>query len=199
MEREECKAVKAIPDTRYATGTRNRAILEVMHRGGLRVSEVCNLKRRDVIWEEGLLQIHQAKGRKDRPVRVDAQAMQWLQKWDGRRAGIRGRGEYFFCSIKGRNRGERMTPRSIQRMLDTMVRRAVRRGLLDPERAKMITPHKFRHAHATELVEEHAPLTEVQAQLGHANMSTTSRYLHARAAGLKDFMAAREPDLPLPK
>ena len=57
---------------------------------------------------------------------------------------------------------------------------------------------KLRHAHATELIEEGAALPAIQQQLGDANISTTSLYLHARPEALLDHMASRPPDLPGP-
>jgi len=197
MSRDECAVVKAMPNTRCATGLRNRAMLELMHRAGLRVSEICNLRRRDIVWERSLIEIRNAKFGKDRTVSTDPNTMTWLRSWDSRRP----RGEHFFNRVKrvhGLKAGERLSTRAVQAMLRLIVARAVSLGKLDPDRAAKITPHKLRHAHATELIEEGASLPAIQQQLGHSNISATSVYLHARPEALRDHMAARPPDLPGP-
>lgn len=193
MSREECRALKSLPNIRCATGLRWRAMLELMHRGGLRVSEVCDLRRRDIIWESCKVEVRAGKGGKDRTVSLDPTTMAWLQAWDSRRP----RGETFFNSVR-RPAGGRITPRQIERKVRALAGRAAAHGLIDLDRAKQITPHKFRHACATELIEDGAPLPAVQEQLGHANIATTGIYLHARPQALDAFMAARIPDLPPP-
>jgi integrase/recombinase XerD len=190
MSREECAALKAMPNTRYPTALRNRVILEVMHRAGLRISEVCKLRRRDIIWERGQLEVRAGKGNKDRTVTTDPATMAWLSAWDSRRP----RGAFFFNTLKGTQLCTRYIGQMVRRMAD----RAVKRGKINADRAARITPHKLRHAHATELIEEGAALTAIQQQLGHANIAATSVYLHARPDALIDHMAGRPPDLPTP-
>jgi len=190
LSREECAALKTMPNTRCPTGLRNRAILELMHRGGLRVSEICDLRRRDVLWDLNQIEVRNGKGGRDRTVTVDPATVAWLRAWDGRRP----RAQTFFSTLKG----ESVSPRYLQQLVKRLALRAVRRGKVAPDRAPMFTPHKLRHAHATELIEDGVPLPAVQQQLGHSSIATTGVYLHARPQALRDFMAARTPDLPGP-
>lgn len=197
MSRDECAALKSMPNTRCPTGLRNRAMLEVMHRGGLRVSEVCKLRRRDIVWERCMIEVRDAKGAKDRTVTTDPATMAWLRAWDSRRV----RGEPFFNRVRrvpGEKPGGALTTSAVQKTVRLLAGRAVRRGKIDADRAGRITPHKLRHAHATELIEEGASLTAIQQQLGHANIASTSIYLHARPGALVEHMAGRTPDLPPP-
>ena len=71
---------------------------------------------------------------------------------------------------------------------------------MDPRSLVSLSPRRGRQkpAHVTELIEEGAALPAIQQQLGHANISTTSLYLHARPEALLDHMAARPTDLPGP-
>lgn len=188
MSREECAALKAMPNIRYPTALRNRAMLEVMHRAGLRVSEVCNLRRRDIVWDRAQIEVRNAKFNKDRTVTTDRATMAWLAAWDSRRP----RGKTFFTTLAGGP----VSVSYIEQMVRRMANRAVRKGKIDADRAGRITPHKLRHAHATELIEEGVPLTAIQQQLGHANIAATSVYLHARPEGLRAHMASRTADLP---
>jgi len=186
--KEECEAVKAMPNTRCPTGLRNRTMLELMHRGGLRVSEIRHLRRRDIVWTQSLVEVRAGKGGVDRGVKIEAGTRECLRAWDA----VRHRGEFFFNTLKG---GE-LSSQYIQQMVRRMVKRAIRRGKLDADRATKITPHKFRHAHATELMERGTPIAEIQKRLGHMRMSTTEIYLHARPHGIEPFLEEWIPNLP---
>lgn len=209
MSREECKALKGLPNTRCASGLRWRAMLEVMHRGGLRVGEVCALRRRDIIWDRNQVEIRQGKGGKDRTVSLDAATMAWLRSWDGRRP----RGATFFNAVRKRSIGGRpgsrnrkivevlgkpISPRQVQRKVRELAVKAAERGMMDPDRAALVTPHKLRHAYATERIEDGWPLTAVAKAMGHSDIATTGIYLHARPGDLDALAASLAPDLPPP-
>jgi integrase len=180
-------------------------MLELLHRGGLRVSEVCKLRRRDVVWEPTLLrpgeepfigvEVRGGKGGKDRSVRLDPTTMEWLRNWDGRRP--RGSGEAFFLCIKG-EKGRPVSSRYVEQLVKLLARKAAALGQIDEDRAALMTPHKFRHAHASELLEENRTIEEIRDHLGHKKASTTEVYLHVRPQALAQFMANRAPDLPGP-
>jgi len=76
-----------------------------------------------------------------------------------------------FCSRKKRG-GGRLRPLAVLRV----VRQAARRAGVDLP----VSPHWFRHAHASHALDRGAPIHLVQATLGHASLTTTGRYLHAR-------------------
>ena len=197
MHREEAAIIKSLPNTRCPTGRRNRAMLEVMHRAGLRVCEACRVLTRDITGlEEGdvgppsLTVI--GKGNKERRVSLDGQTIHWLRRWHDTRRERRIPGRTFFTTLKG-------TPvltRYVQQLVRRLADRAVRRGMIPADRAAQITPHKFRHAFASEMADEGVDLVKIRDQLGHASISTTSIYLHARDGALATYMAARPADLP---
>ena len=84
--------------------------------------------------------------------------------------------------VFARPNGRPLTTRAVQRTVQT-----IREKLgLPPER---LTPHKLRHAYATDLVNRGVPIHVVSAQLGHASVATTSIYLHAQPGQARRFFA----------
>jgi len=201
MSREECAIIKQLPNIHCASGLRNRAMMEMMHRTGLRVSEVCGLLSRDIIGiEEGDTVAAAArvlgKGSKWRTISLDIAAVHWMRRWNDTRRGRRISGTTFFPTLKG----GRLSTRFIQDLVKRLRERAAEMELIPWERAKKITPHGFRHAFATEACEELETtddLRKLQAQLGHALLATTSIYMHIRDGALSGFLSDRKPDLPL--
>jgi len=166
LEKGEAEALLAATNTRCKTGLRNRAILEVMYRAGLRVSEVVRLRPSDIRWQDGMLEIRNSKGGTDRNVPVDQATLGWLEAWDGKRL----RSGHFFSTL----RGGQLSPRYLQQMVKRLAERA---GV---ENAKRVTPHVLRHTYATELLNGGFTIREVQELLGHANVQTTQLYTHVR-------------------
>ena len=165
LEKEEAEAILAQPNTGCPTGLRNRTILEVMYRAGLRVSEVINLKPGNIRWGSGILEIRGGKGGKDRNVPVDSETLGWLRAWQGQRPGRRQR---FFTTLQGKP----LSARYLQQMVKRLAHKA------EIERADQVTPHTFRHSYATELLNGDFTIREVQQLLGHSNVSTTQIYTH---------------------
>ncbi len=183
LERHEVAAIKKQPNCRCPTGLRNRAILEVMHRAGLRVSEIIKLRRRDIKWSIRTLEVRGGKGGKDRPVTIEDVALAWLRAWDAQRP----TGSTFFTTLAGKP----LSARYLQQLVKRLARKA---GIEEPER---VTPHVFRHTCATELLREGWDLREVQTFLGHENVVTTQIYLHVRPEALMAKARSRiNPDPP---
>lgn len=177
-------------DTGKLSGLRDRAILELLFSGGLRVSELAGLNRDHVNLKRQEFMVR-GKGQKDRPVFISGEAAKWIQKYLDARADtspplfIRYGG-----SKKTDNSGNysRLTPRSIQRLVS---RYALSAGI-----TKHVTPHTLRHSFATDLLMNGADLRSVQAMLGHSNISTTQIYTHITDPHLKDTHQKfhRKPD-----
>ena len=151
---------------RAARTKRDCILIEVAYAGGLRVSEIVNLTWSDVLPRDNdLVQLSiVGKGEKPRQVLLPdivSCALLTLR-------GDAGANDPVFASRKG----GRLTARAVH----GMVKRAVARAGVNAA----ISPHWLRHAHGSHAIEKGAPLHEVQATLGHANISTTSGYLHAR-------------------
>lgn len=144
---------------------RNRTILAVLYGSGVRVSELCGLCWRDVQpgGDAGQITVF-GKGGVTRAVRLPASV--WLRLTDLR--GGAGPGAPVFRS---RKRGA-LKPLAVLRI----VRRAAARAGIEAR----VSPHWLRHAHASHALDRGAPIHLVQATLGHASITTTGRYLHAR-------------------
>lgn len=145
---------------------RNRTILRLLYVSGVRVSELCGLRWRDLAQraEGGQITVF-GKGSKTRAIVIPATV------W-GDLTALRGDAvpdDPVFRSPKG---GGALTSSQIWRIVKAA---AVRAGL-----GKAVSPHFLRHAHASHSLDRGAPIHLVQSTLGHANVSTTSRYTHAR-------------------
>lgn len=164
---------------------RNRALISLMWRSGLRVSEALSLRPSDV--EAGTINVREGKGRKQRTVVYDSAAAGYLSAWLSVRAslGLNGR-QPLFCSIgqgPTRKAGARIDPSYLRHLLPKLAKRA---GI-----DKRCNPHNLRHTHATELVRERLRLPAIAAQLGHSSTATTDAYLRKiTASDLQDDMAA---------
>jgi integrase/recombinase XerD len=166
LEPSEAAALVGACRKRSKTGRRNRAILLLMLRAGLRVSEVCNAKRENVR-EDGWLEIKQGKGKKDRAVQLqDQETLDALASW----LAVAPESPYLVSTLKG----GRVSRDYVWRMSKRMARRA---GI--PE--TRVHPHILRHTFATESLRMGVPLPHLQTLLGHANIATTGIYLHVRA------------------
>jgi integrase/recombinase XerD len=147
--------------------TRNRAMLRLLYAAGLRVSELCGLKWRDLAPRDDAGQVTvYGKGGKTRAVLLSAATWRELQ---GVRSAAAVAGDPVFPSQKG---GGHLDPSAVLRIVKQAAARA---GV-----GATISPHWFRHAHASHALDRGCPISLVQATLGHATVTTTGRYLHAR-------------------
>ena len=161
------KILNAFPETHL--GKRNRAIIALMYYCGLRVSEVCSLTLRDISLEsDPLVRVKSGKGDKDRIVPLTPDAVSMLTDYLGYRDKFpeANRHSRLFLGIHG----EPLSRKSVNKMLQNHVKK------IFPD--KHFHPHIFRHSCATHLLQRGASIKIVQEILGHANISTTSIYLH---------------------
>ncbi len=171
-------------DLSTAEGERNRTILEVLYSCGLRVSELCGLRRSQVFFEEGLLRIT-GKGQKERIVPLGRVVRRRLRNyWRHIRPqypSVSGAADYLFVSRRGRPLS-RVTVFHI-------VKEAARRAQI----RKNVSPHTLRHTFATHLLEGGADLRIIQALLGHAALTTTEIYAHVSQQMLKESLETYHP------
>ena len=170
---------------RAPTGIRNRALLALMYRSGLRLGEALALKPKDIDRKAGTIRVLHGKGDRARTVGVDAGALETLERWlDVRKAnGINGRAPVF-CTLQGKE----LRPEYVRNFLKRMAEKA---GI-----EKRVHPHGLRHSHAAQLAQEGVPMNVIQAQLGHSNLATTSRYLaHVSPTAVIEAMQARKWEL----
>ena len=151
------------------TNPRNRAILTLLYASGVRVSELCGLCWRDLQpnGDAGQITVF-GKGGVTRAIQVPVSV--WKLVSDLRNPSS-GPDDPVFRSRKGAHNGV-LRPLAVLRI----VRRSAKLAGIEVP----VSPHWFRHAHASHALDRGAPIHLVQATLGHASITTTGRYLHAR-------------------
>jgi len=181
------------------SGLRDRAILELLFSGGLRVSELCNLNRDHINLKRREFTVR-GKGQKDRPIFISSDAAEALANYLASRnddfaplflneSRNKKQTEQNNCSknttAKSRKSTEaksgedlRLTPRSVQRLVGFYARAA---GI-----TKHVSPHTLRHSFATDLLMNGADLRSVQSLLGHSNIATTQIYTHITDPHLRE-------------
>lgn len=157
------------PSGETPAGLRDRAILEVMYSCGLRVSEVVGLDWSDIDLELEIVRVR-GKGGKERLVPIGRAALAALAAYRSRRDALCPRRMCDPGAVCLNRRGQRLTTRSVARLLDGYV---VASGL-----ATKASPHALRHSFATHLLNAGADIRAIQELLGHASLSTTQRYTH---------------------
>ncbi len=162
---EEARRLLRACSHRAPSGIRNRALLVVMYRAGLRIGEALALKPGDVDSRAGTVRILHGKGDRSRVVGVDPTAMSVLDRWLEKRRQLGIRGRYVFCTLQG----GQLDGSYVRALLGRLAAKA---GL-----DKRVNPHALRHTHAAELAAEGTPVNVIQTQLGHANLAVTDRYL----------------------
>jgi len=172
---EQIDKVFSQPDLSTATGIRDRAILETIYSCGLRVSELINIKYRDLHKDSEVIRIF-GKGSKERLVPIGSSAMLYIDKYiaESRSKFIKQSTEFLFLNA----RGNKLSRMGIWKIINKYVLLA---GL-----EINIHPHSFRHSFATHLLEGGADLRAVQEMLGHADISTTQIYTHIDRDFLKE-------------
>lgn len=180
----EARTIIETPDTRTATGLRDRAILETFYATGLRVTELVNLTLYDVDTEDRVLRVVLGKGRKDRALPLTHPAAEAIEAYllHGRAALHPGPSERrLFLTADGRPL-HRIT-------VNLIVQRCTERAGV----SKHVTCHTFRHSVATHLLKGRADIRHIQALLGHRSLTTTERYTHVAIADLRDVVKRAHP------
>ena len=179
LEAEEVERLLTSIDTDNVVGLRDRAIIELLFSGGLRVSELVGLDREHINLERREFMVR-GKGQKDRPIYISPQAAGWIEKFLATRTD---NFKPLFIHYSGTQNGvddgmyTRLTVRSVQRL--------VKRYSLAAGITKDVTPHTLRHSFATDLLINGADIRSVQGLLGHANIATTQIYTHITDPQLK--------------
>lgn len=155
------------------------AVLETLFATGIRVSELCGLRARDVDLREGVFYIF-GKGKKERVIPVENAEVLGLLRRYAREASPELDAPFFRS-----RRGTRLSEQS--------VRRIVRKYGKQVDYPTRITPHMFRHTVATLLLENDVDLRYIQQFLGHASILTTQIYTHVAPARQRDILRERHP------
>lgn len=148
------------------TGVRNRALIAVLYRAGLRINEALNLFPKDLDPTSGAIRVLYGKGGKARAVGMDAEGFAVCQRWlDGREKRNISNFAPVFCELDG-------SPINTSYFRVLFPRLARRAGI-----AKRVHAHGLRHTHAAQLREEGIDIGIISKQLGHCSIATTARYL----------------------
>jgi integrase/recombinase XerC len=176
LDPDEAKALVEVP-TDAPLGLRDRALLELFYSSGLRLSELCGLRWRDLQLDEGLVTVL-GKGSRQRSVPLGSHARRALAEWRAS-SGAAADAPVF----PGRNGP--ITPRAVQYRLRQL---AQRQGLF-----KRVHPHLLRHSFASHILESSGDLRGVQELLGHADIATTQIYTHLDYQHLAKVYDAAHP------
>jgi site-specific recombinase XerD len=179
---DEVRALMAACSPWAPTGLRNRALIAIMYRAGLRVSEALSLRPKDVDHATGAVRVLHAKCGFARTSGLDAGALAVLRRWADARArwGVNGV-HPILCTRSGLP----LATGYVRRLLPRLGRKA---GI-----EKRVHAHGLRHTHAAQLRAEGVDIGIISKQLGHRSIATTARYLdHIAPVAVVEAIRARE-------
>ena len=169
-------------DLSTESGLRDRAIIELLYSGGLRVSELVSLNRDSINLDRREFMVR-GKGSKDRPIFISEACADRVRDYlDARTDSLPAlflNNSKNIQAVDTSGDYRRMTKRSVERIVEKYARLA---GI-----TKHVSPHTLRHSFATDLLMNGADLRAVQSMLGHADISTTQIYTHVTDAHLKEI------------
>jgi integrase/recombinase XerC len=189
-EATSAEATPPAPPVRVpALRVRDRAMLEVLYGSGLRVAECCGLDLGDIDrgrYATALVHVRRGKGNKGRQVPLGSKAMAALDAYLAVRHTLRNprTGHQDERALFLGERGTRLTPRSVQRMVGRCVQQAA---------TDEATPHALRHSFATHLLDSGVDLRSIQELLGHASLASTQIYTKVSLDHLMTVYDASHP------
>ncbi len=162
-------------------GLRDRAILETLYSTGMRVSELVNMDIDKCDLVGGVIKVF-GKGKKERLAPIGNKASFAIDNYIKASRLMRLREKRAIFLNKN---GNRMTDRSVRRVIDRYVKKV--------SLPNGISPHTLRHSFATHLLNRGADLRSVQELLGHASLSTTQIYTHVSTERMKEAYQKAHP------
>jgi integrase/recombinase XerD len=171
---------------RAPSGVRNRAVIGVAYRSGLRVSEILALQLKDIDLDAGLITVRHGKGDRLRRVGLDGGTGALINDWLHVRSKLGvSRTAPLFTTLHG----EPLDPSYFRHLLPRLAKRA--------QIDKRVHMHGLRHAFAVSLDREGASPVMIRDLLGHSSLATTDRYLRRLGAGEAiEFARQREWSAP---
>ena len=147
---------------------RDRALIAVLSRCGLRVSEACSLTVDNIHWSTGTPSLRfTGKRGKERVVPMNLEVQDVLREWlESRRFSD---SEYVFCNLRN---GQRLSRKTVWAAMKTYAQRA---GI------RHVHPHMLRHTFGTDLADRNVPVERIKDLMGHASIETSSIYISVSA------------------
>lgn len=172
-----------VPNINTKEGQRERLIIEILYGCGVRISELINIKLKDIDYSNKTILVY-GKGSKERIVSYGEYAKEIIEIYikNGRNQLLDGvKSDYLIVG----NKREKLTSRRIEQIINK---------LIEKTSIKMnITPHMFRHTFATHLLDQGCDLLVVQELLGHASLATTEIYTHVSNEHLREVYRKCHP------
>ena len=174
-------------DTRTSLGLRNRAVFELLYSCGMRTSELCNLKIRDLSLKDQTVLIEKGKGNVSRVVPIGQYAAFYIE-------------DYLAKARKYLLRGKRNDPGNLflTQFGNPFDRKSINKSIMKPIQRRLklkknLTVYSFRHAVATHLLHHKVDVAYIAQLLGHRSLNTTQQYLKIEIGDLKRMHALYHP------
>ena len=165
----------------YKALVRDIVVIEILFSTGVRVSELCSLKKDNVNLQAGIIKIH-GKGSKERVIHIcDNEVKKQIKCYVDLFEIYSSKSEYFFIN----RLSNKLSEQSVRLMIHKYQKLS---GL-----SKYITPHMFRHSFATLLLEEGVDIRYIQHMLGHSSISTTQIYTQVNMKQQRKILNAKHP------
>lgn len=167
--------------SQYLAVLRNAGVLELLFSTGIRVSELCSLKDKDIDLNENYIKVY-GKGAKERIIQIgNKHVVSVLCQYVLSRNKFWNDVDFFFVN----RHGKRLSEQSVRLMIYKYAEAA--------HVPLHITPHMFRHTFATLLLEENVDIRYIQRLLGHSSIITTQIYTHISSAKQKNILTENNP------
>ncbi|MBI4641489.1 MAG: tyrosine-type recombinase/integrase [Candidatus Tectomicrobia bacterium] len=184
LSADEAERILSQPDVTNPLGLRDRAILEAIYATGIRRQELINLQVQDIRFEQGTLFVREGKGKKDRIIPLDKQAMSWIEKYLTQVRPLLLKDETQKTLFLG-SYGQPLSTRHISQVGSFYIKKA--------DIGKVGSVHLFRHSMATLMLEGGADIRHIQEILGHQCLKTTQIYTQVSIRKLKEVHQKTHP------
>ena len=161
-------------------GERDMMILELLYGTGIRISELINLKTRNINLQKKEMKI-MGKRKKERIIPLHQQIISQIKKYLGKKNEIKSTHEFLLCT----NKGKKLYPMLIYRI--------VKKHLSSLINSKKYNPHLLRHTFATHILNKGGDLNSIKDLLGHESLAATQIYTHNSIEKLKETFKASHP------
>ena len=182
VKEEDIDKMFNVPDTRKWIGSRNLVIIRMLYATGLRVSELVNIKLKDINISDRTIKVL-GKGSKERIVVFGNNTKEALDNYlnRGRREVDFHNSEYLFLNKDG----NKLSDRYVRKIIDDIIIKA--------SIEMHVHPHMLRHTFATGMLNNGADLVSVKELLGHESLNTTSIYTHVSDEKIKEIYNMAHP------